>query len=140
MARELIGSFDALLEGNRRELESLLNSPSESAKGPVRSEANDSDAPTSEREKIERFDKGELANMDAADWLNRYYQDEWRYNVRDRRKEGNELMVLCRFELPRYGIRRTQFGIAEIERIDAISQNTEREVEEAAARVADADT
>ena len=116
MARELIGSFDELLEGNRRELESLLNSPSDSAKGPLSSEVSDSDAPTSEREKIGRFDKGELANMDAVDWLNRYYQDEWRYNVRDRRKEGNELMVLCRFELPKYGIRRTQFGIAEIER------------------------
>ena len=136
MGRELTESFDELLEGNRQELESLYNRSSGSSESTMDLGANDSDAPSREHGKIRRFNKDELAEIDAADWLDRYYPGEWKYDVKDRRREGNELVVLCRFELPSYGIRRTQFGMAEIERTNSPPQNTEREAEETAYRQA----
>ena len=136
MGRELTESFDILLEGNRQELEALYNRPSDSSKDPMGSGASDSDLPLRERAEIRRFDKDELAKIDAADWLDHYYPGEWKYDVKDRKREGNELVVLCRFELPGYGIRRTQFGMAKIERTNSPHQNTEREAEETAYRQA----
>ena len=136
VGRELTESFDELLEGNRQELESLYNRSSTSSESAADSGGNDSVAPVRERAGIKRFDKDELAEIDAAGWLDRYYPGEWKYDVRDRRREGNELVVLCRFELPGYGIRRTQFGMAEIERTNSPHQNTEREAEETAYRQA----
>jgi hypothetical protein len=136
VGRELTESFDELLEGNRQELESLYNRSSTSSESAADSGGNDSVAPVRERAGIKRFDKDELAETDAADWLDRHYPGEWRYDVRDRRREGNELVVLCRFELPSYGIRRTQFGLAEIDRPASPSQVTEREAEETAYRQA----
>jgi len=136
VGRELIESFDELLEGNRQALESLYNRSSTSSEGAVDSGANDSVAPVRERGEIKRFDKDELAEIDAVDWLDRHYPGEWRHDVRDRRREGNELVVLCRFELPSYGIRRTQFGLAEIDQPASPSQGTEREAEETAYRQA----
>ena len=136
MARELVETFDELLKGNRQELEALYNRPSDGSKGTVSAGESDSDTPPHEHGNIKQFDKGELTEMGAADWLDRHYPGEWRYDVRDRKKEGNELVVLCRFELPSYGIRRTQFGMAEIERADTVSPNTEREAEETAYRQA----
>ncbi len=136
MARELVETFDELLKGNRQELEALYNRPSDGSKGAVSAGESDSDTPPHEHGNIKQFDKGELTEMGAADWLDRYYPGEWRYDVRDRRREGNELVVLCRFELPGYGVRRTQFGMAEIERADTASHNSEREAEETAYRQA----
>ena len=136
MGRELTESFDELLEGNRQELEALYNRQSDSSKDTVGSGTSDSDAPSGQHGKIRRFNKDELTEIDAADWLDRYYPGEWKYDVKDRRREGNELVVLCRFELPGYGVRRTQFGMAEIERADTASHNTEREAEETAYRQA----
>lgn len=136
VGRELTESFDELLEGNRQELESLYNRSSGSSERTVDSGANDSDTPPRQHGEIRRFDKDELAEIDAAGWLDRYYPGEWKYDVKDRRREGNELVVLCRFELPDYGIRRTQFGMAEIERTNSPHQNTEREAEETAYRQA----
>ena len=136
MGRELTESFDQLLEGNRQELEALYNRQSDSSKDTVGSGTSDSDTPPHEHGNIKQFDKGELTEMGAADWLDRHYPGEWRYDVRDRKKEGNELVVLCRVELPSYGIRRTQFGMAEIGRTNSPDQNTEREDEETAYRQA----
>jgi hypothetical protein len=136
VGRELTESFDELLEGNRQELESLYNRSSGSSESTVDVGASDSNAPLREREEIRRFDKDELAEIDAAGWLNRYYPGEWKYDVKDRRREGNELVVLCRFELPGYGIRRTQFGMAEIDQPASLSQGIEREAEETAYRQA----
>ena len=136
MGRELTESFDELLEGNRQELEALYNRQNDSSKDTVGSGTSDSDAPSRQPGKIRRFNKDELAEIDAADWLDRYYPGEWKYDVKDRRREGNELVVLCRFELPSYGIRRTQFGMAEIGRTNSPDQNTEREDEETAYRQA----
>jgi len=136
VARELVETFDELLKGNRQELEALYNRPSDGSKGAVSAGESDSDTPPHEHGNIKQFDKGELTEMGAADWLDRYYPGEWKYDVKDRRREGNELVVLCRFELPDYGIRRTQFGMAEIERTNSPPQNTEREAEETAYRQA----
>ena len=136
MARELVGTFDELLKGNRQELEALYNRPSDGSKAAVSAGESDSDTPPHEHGNIKQFDKGELTEMGAADWLDRHYPGEWRYDVRDRKKEGNELVVLCRVELPSYGIRRTQFGMAEIGRTNSPDQNTEREDEETAYRQA----
>ena len=136
MGRELTESFDELLEGNRQELEALYNRQNDSSKDTVNSGTSDSDAPSRQHGEIRRFNKDELAEIDAAGWLDRYYPGEWKYDVKDRRREGNELVVLCRFELPDYGIRRTQFGMAEIERTNSPPQNTEREAEETAYRQA----
>ena len=136
MARELVESFDELLKSNRQELESLYNRPSDGSTGAVSAGASDSDTLPHEHRNIKQFDKGELPEMGAADWLDRHYPGEWRYDVRDRRREGNELVVLCRFELPGYGVRRTQFGMAELEPVDTTSHNTEREADEAAYRQA----
>ena len=136
MGRELTESFDKLLDVNRQELEALYNRPSDSSKDTVGSGASDSDVPLRERGEIRRFDKDELAEISAAAWLDRCYPGEWKYDVKDRRREGNELVVLCRFELPGYGIRRTQFGMAEIGRTNSPDQNTEREDEETAYRQA----
>ena len=136
MARELVESFDELLKGNRQKLEALYNRPSDGSKGTISAGASDSDTPSHEQRNIKQFDKGELTEMGAADWLDRHYPGEWRYDVRDRRREGNELVVLCRFELPGYGVRRTQFGMAAIEPADTAPHNTEREAEETAYRQA----
>ena len=94
MGRELTESFDELLEGNRQELEALYNRQNDSSKDTMDSGTSDSDAPSRQHGKIRRFDKDELAEIDAADWLDRYYPGEWKYDVKDRRREGNELVVL----------------------------------------------
>ena len=46
------------------------------------------------------------------EWLERHYAGMWRHEIRDRRVEDDEMLVLVRLELPVLGIRKSQFGRA----------------------------
>ena len=51
---------------------------------------------------------------DPIQWLEQHYADMWRHEIRDRRVEGDEMIVLVRLELPALGIRKSQFGRASL--------------------------
>lgn len=50
----------------------------------------------------------------AARRLDERFGEGWRYEVTERRREGDELIVLCRVELPGREISKSQFGSARV--------------------------
>jgi len=49
---------------------------------------------------------------EAVRRLNERFGEGWSYQVTERRREGNELIVLCRVDIPDKDISKTQFGSA----------------------------
>ena len=79
-----------------------------------------------------RLDKNDLDSLGPSAWLDRNYPDQWRLQVRDRRREGDEVVVLCCLELPGQDSRKAQFGSAQIDSPEPGVYRNERETEEAA--------
>ena len=104
--RGFASAFDDMLEQNRRELDALsggssLRPPSRGREGPrpsaPRSESSMAAAPSrtpAERTLDEKLGPG------------------WRHEVVERLREGGELVVRCRINVPQRGITRTVYGSA----------------------------
>ncbi len=48
--------------------------------------------------------------------LNQRFGDNWRYEVTDRQRDGDDVVVLCKLILPEKNVTKAQFGLARIGR------------------------
>ena len=126
--RGLLDSFDALIEGNRQQIDELYG---QSGATPPRSVSQAAEV----REELTRFEDLERQSIgegQSAVWLNQNFPDAWRYEIRDRRRQDNEVVVLCRLDLLGHKIHKAQFGSAMIPATENGEYRNEREAESAA--------
>ena len=126
--RGLLDSFDALIEGNRQQMDELYG---QSGATPPRSVSQAAEV----REELTRFEDLERQSIgegQSAVWLNQNFPDAWRYEIRDRRRQDNEVVVLCRLDLLGHKIHKAQFGSAMIPATQNGEYRNEREAESAA--------
>ena len=126
--RGLLDSFDALIEGNRQKMDELY--------GQSGAMTSRSDGQVAEvgKESIcfEDLDRQGIGEGQSAVWLNQNFPDAWRYEIRDRRRQDNEVVVLCRLDLLGHKIHKAQFGSAMIPAPENGEYRNEREAESAA--------
>ena len=94
-------SFDEMLERNRRELDGMYG-------GIAWTEPREAAPPP-----------GAGAASPVVRQLNQRFGDEWRYEITERRRDGDEVVVLCRLTLPERNVTKAQFGLARIGRAGA---------------------
>ena len=58
--------------------------------------------------------KRKSRKTEAVRRLNERFGDGWSYEVTERRREGDELIVLCRVDIPDKDMGKTQFGSAKV--------------------------
>ena len=126
--RGLLDSFDALIEGNRQQMDELYG---QSGATPPRSVSKAADV-GEELTRFEDLDRQSIGEGQSAVWLNQNFPDAWRYEIRDRRRQGNEVVVLCRLDLLGHKIHKAQFGSAMIPATEIGEYRNEREAESAA--------
>ena len=126
--RGLLDSFDALIEGNRQQMDELYG---QSGATPPRSVSQAADV-GEELTRFEDLDRQGIGEGQSAVWLNQNFTDAWRYEIRDRRRQGNEVVVLCRLDLLGHKIHKAQFGAAMIPATEIGEYRNEREAESAA--------
>lgn len=99
-------SFDEMLERNRRELDGMYGGIAwAGAREAVPPPGAASRAGAAERPVVRR--------------LNQRFGDKWRYEITERRRDGDEVVVLCRLTLPERNVTKAQFGLARIGRAGA---------------------
>ena len=59
---------------------------------------------------------GGLQKSEAVRRLNERFGDGWDYEIRERRREGDEMIVLCRVTVPEKELSKEQFGRARLRR------------------------
>ena len=130
--RGLLDSFDKLIEGNRQKMDELYG---QSGAMPSRSDGQVAEVG---RKSIcfEDLDRQGIGEGQSAEWLNQHFPNAWRYEIRDRRRQDNEVVVLCRLELLGPKIHKAQFGSAMIPTTESGEYRNERETESAAYELA----
>ncbi len=126
--RGLLDSFDALIEGNRQQMDELYG---QSGATPPRSVSQAAEV-GEELTRFEDLERQSIGEGQSAVWLNQNFPDAWRYEIRDRRRQDNEVIVLCRLELLSHKIHKAQFGSAMIPTTENGEYRNEREAESAA--------
>ncbi len=126
--RGLLDSFDALIEGNRQQMDELYG---QSGATPPRSVSQAADV-GEELTRFEDLERQSIGEGQSAVWLNQNFPDAWRYEIRDRRRQDNEVVVLCRLDLLGHKIHKAQFGSAMIPATENGEYRNEREAESAA--------
>ena len=84
-----------------------------------------------ESTRFESLDSQSIGDGQSAVWLNQNFPDAWRYEIRDRRRQDNEVVVLCRLDLLGHKIHKAQFGSAMIPATENGEYRNEREAESA---------
>ena len=125
--RGLLDSFDALIEGNRQQMDELYG---QSGATPPRS-VSQADEVREEPIRFEDLDRQSIGDGQSAVWLNQNFPNAWRYEIRDRRRQDNEVVVLCRLDLLGHKIHKAQFGSAMIPATETGEYRNEREAESA---------
>ena len=112
---ELSSVFDDLLVQNKKRFDDLYRggrshggAPATAAKGPVGRERS-TVAPLAATPST-RLDP----DSPAARRLNERFGDDWRYEIAEQQRVGDEAIVLCKLILGKEGAVRTQFGRAKI--------------------------
>ena len=126
--RGLLDSFDALIEGNRQQMDELYG---QSGATPPRSVSQAAEV-REEPIRFEDLDRQSIGEGQSAVWLNQNFPDAWRCEIRDRRRQDNEVVVLCRLHLLGHDIHKAQFGSAMIPATENGEYRNEREAESAA--------
>ena len=126
--RGLLDSFDALIEGNRQQMDELYG---QSGATPPRSVSQAAEV-REEPIRFEDLDRQSIGEGQSAVWLNQNFPDAWRCEIRDRRRQDNEVVVLCRLDLLGHKIHKAQFGSAMIPATENGKYRNEREAESAA--------
>jgi hypothetical protein len=100
--------FDAMLMHNKERLEALL-------RGERSSQSSDGErlGPTRRSAAAGRAtpDPGSSA---AAQYLNERFANRWHYEIVERQRVGDEIVVLCKLFLEDHGVVKTQFGRAKV--------------------------
>jgi len=126
--RGLLDSFDALIEGNRQQMDELYGQSGATPPRPVSQAAGAGEEST----RFESLDSQSIGDGQSAVWLNQNFPDAWRCEIRDRRRQDNEVVVLCRLHLLGHDIHKAQFGSAMIPATENGEYRNEREAESAA--------
>ncbi len=126
--RGLLDSFDALIEGNRQQMDELYG---QSDATPPRSVSQAAEV-GEELTRFEDLERQSIGEGQSAVWLNQNFPDAWRYEIRDRRRQDNEVVVLCRLDLLGHKIHKAQFGSAMIPATENGEYRNEREAESVA--------
>jgi len=126
--RGLLDSFDALIEGNRQRMDELYG---QSGATPPRSVSQAAEV-GEELTRFEDLERQSIGEGQSVVWLNQNFPDAWRYEIRDRRRQDNEVVVLCRLDLLGHKIHKAQFGSAMIPATENGEYRNEREAESAA--------
>lgn len=100
-------AFDKLLEQNRQQFDRILHGPAGSSRSGAATPAAGGLPP---RRRFGPLDPESSPAMRALD--DRFGTDGWRYEVSERRRVGDEMIVLCRLTLPARNAVRAQFGTA----------------------------
>jgi hypothetical protein len=107
-SRNAGNSFSELLDANREQLERLYSSVNIESSRP-------GSKPSSGEVSVVRLSDDAREHLgDPIEWLEQHYAGMWRHEIRDRRVEDDEMLVLVRLELPALGIRKSQFGRAPV--------------------------
>ena len=126
--RGFLDSFDTLIEGNRQQMDELYDKSNATSPRSVSQAAK----VKTEATPFENLDRQSIGEGQSAVWLNHNFPDAWRCEVRDRRRHGNEVVVLCRLDLLGHKIYKAQFGSAVIPATENGKYRNEREAESAA--------
>ena len=113
-------AFDELLERNRRELDALSGGSGAPALSPTSRTSSGSSAgsPATATRSVARGVTTRTPTAAPAErspaerTLDEKLGADWRYEVLDRTREGNELVVRCRVTAPARGVSRTWHGSA----------------------------
>ncbi len=118
--------FDDMLEQNRRQFEELYKGPAEAqapnpaalpAPGAQANPAPPTPSPAAASGPPARaFDP---ASDDPVRFLDHRYGAGWSYEVTERRREGDEVVVRCRLSIPDHDLSKAEVGRARIDRPDA---------------------
>lgn len=101
----LTSAFDDMLEANRKRFDDLHDgAPSPAAAAPPPTPPAPRAAPTA----------GFGVPSDAVRFLNDRYGHGWRHDVGERRREGDEVIVLCTLRIEETGTTKSQFGRARV--------------------------
>ena len=110
---ELSSVFDDMLAQSKQQFDNLYlgGRPSTSGSpastyGPVGSQATAVPSPAASAQ----LDSGSA----AARRLNERFGNDWRYEIAEKQRDGNEAIVLCKLILGKDGAVRAQFGSAKI--------------------------
>jgi hypothetical protein len=110
---ELSSVFDDMLAQSKQQFDNLYRGgrPSTSGSpastyGPVGSQATAVPSPAASAQ----LDSGSA----AARRLNERFGNDWRYEIAEKQRDGNEAIVLCKLILGKDGAVRAQFGSAKI--------------------------
>ena len=111
----LSSAFDDMLEKNWRELDDMYAAPSSGGKRDTyrRSEAHAPTFPSSDFS-MPAADSGASSQPSIVNQLNERFGGTWRYDVTERHRDGEEVVVLCKLSLPDQRVTKAQFGIARI--------------------------
>ena len=93
-------TFSELLDANREQLESLYASVN------IESPRADPHGKGAEVKVVRLTEETRDHLDDPIQWLEQHYGEKWRHEIRDRRVEGDEMLVLVRLELLAFGIRK----------------------------------
>ena len=106
-------AFDDMLEKNWKELDGMYSGAA-GGSGPAQARSEPR-APSLASSGFE----SQAANQAAAarsmvQELNERFGDKWRYEITDRQRDGDEVVVLCKLMLPDQRVTKAQFGLARI--------------------------
>ncbi len=110
--------FDAMLDDNRRAFEALY-AGTESA-GPKAAPAAPR-TPAAKPSSPVRPAPADASKAEAVRFLDDRYGDGWRYEIAERRRDGDEIIVLCKLIIGDRETAKSQFGRARIGGEPAIS-------------------
>jgi hypothetical protein len=112
---ELSSVFDDMLAQNKKRFDDLYRGGRPSAgrlaagpQGPIGSRATT--APLPNAAASDRPDPGSA----AAGRLNERFGSDWRYEIAEKKRDGDEAIVLCKLIFGKDGAVRTQFGSAKV--------------------------
>lgn len=104
-------AFDDMLEQNWRELDSMYAAPGREQRSTARH--NEVRAPTFPSSDFDA-DSAAASEASVVDQLNKRFGTKWRYDVAERHRDGDEVVVLCKLSLPDQRVTKAQFGLARI--------------------------
>ncbi len=110
-------AFDEMLGRNRERLEELYAGRGSSLAGTGRQGNSLGDGPYTARPVAQTTEPDSAAAVGSSEtvrFLDDRYGDGWRYEVADRRRDGDEFIVLCKLILADQNISKSQFGRAHI--------------------------
>jgi hypothetical protein len=106
---QLSALFDAMLAHNKERLDALLHADRFGQSG------NDRDRlAATHRSSATGGAPLAVAGSAAARYLNERFANRWHYEIAERRRLGDEAIVLCKLVLEDQGVVKTQFGRAKI--------------------------